>query len=259
MSLCCYAGKRQAVPAKPMEPLSTVIAQAIEIMKLDTDAGSCKLMHNGKQLDPSTPVRFANLPRDAKLELITGRSSYMVPDINNYAIQEPAGSACTEARNRPAASRCCRLHVVFPAIVLPCWEGTLKGSPILQARLNSSWASETSSIPAHSLLGSPLPPLRAWRQQPRPTSLSRQALPRSPSQPRGSAPCSAEAQTPPAAPAVGGPSCLRCRQSSVPWVWAGQSTSSHGKQHSLQKAKGDCTWPTASSQLSVVAAVFFES
>ena len=57
-----------------MEPLSTVIAQAVEIMKLDTDAGSCKLMHNGKQLDLSTPVRFANLPRDAKLELITGSS-----------------------------------------------------------------------------------------------------------------------------------------------------------------------------------------
>ena len=55
-----------------MEPLSTVVAQAIDIMKLDTDAGSCKLLHSGKQLDLSTPVRFANLPRDAKLELITG-------------------------------------------------------------------------------------------------------------------------------------------------------------------------------------------
>ena len=57
-----------------MEPLSTVVAQAIEIMKLDTDAGSCKLMHNSKQLDLSTPIRFANLPRDAKLEMITGSS-----------------------------------------------------------------------------------------------------------------------------------------------------------------------------------------
>ena len=57
-----------------MEPLSTVVTQAVEIMKLDADAHSCKLLHNGKQLDLSTPVRFANLPRDAKLELITGSS-----------------------------------------------------------------------------------------------------------------------------------------------------------------------------------------
>ena len=99
------AGKRQAVPAKPMEPLSRVVDQAVEVMKLDTDAGSCKLLHNGKQLDLSTPVRFANLPRDAKLELVTG-SSWCGAWLLNHAFQEPAGSGCTRAHRRSAASRC---------------------------------------------------------------------------------------------------------------------------------------------------------
>ena len=134
-----------------------------------------------------------------------------------------------------------------------------EGPPILQARPNSSWASETSSIPAHSLPRSPLLPLRARQQQPCPTSLSKQALPRSPSQPRGSAQCSAEAQTLATAPAIVAPCSLRCRQSSVPWVWAGQSTSSHGKLHSLPKAKGDSTPPISSSQPSAAAAVSLPS
>ena len=43
--------------------------------------------------------------------------------------------------------------------------------------------------------------------------------------------------------------CLRCRQSSVHWALAGQSTSSHGKQLSLPKAKGDSIRPIAVSFL----------
>lgn len=136
-----------------------------------------------------------------------------------------------------------------------CVEAIPEGPPILQARPNSSWASVTSSIRAHSLLRAPLLPLRARQQHPRPTSLSKQALPCSPSQPRGSAHCSAEVQTLAAAPAGRALCCLRCRQSSVHWVWAEQSTSSHVKQHWLPKVKGDSTWPIAFSQLSAVAAV----
>lgn len=36
------------------------------------DASRCELFYHKRKLDLSTPVRFANLPKDAKLELVTG-------------------------------------------------------------------------------------------------------------------------------------------------------------------------------------------
>ena len=55
-----------------MAPLSAVLEKYCLQSKDKLDPTSCELYYQKKKLDLSTPVRFANLPKDAKLDLITG-------------------------------------------------------------------------------------------------------------------------------------------------------------------------------------------
>ena len=57
---------------KPLAPLSEVVAAALAAEGVAADPVACKLMHGKNLLDLGTPLRFANLPTAAKLELITG-------------------------------------------------------------------------------------------------------------------------------------------------------------------------------------------
>lgn len=67
------AGKRLSIKAPPMKPLKDVVASALASLKLeDVEPSSCKLLLNKKELDLNCPVRLANIPATAKLELITG-------------------------------------------------------------------------------------------------------------------------------------------------------------------------------------------
>lgn len=56
----------------PMSPLSAVLEKYCQLSKDKLDPSSCELYYQKKKLDLSTPVRFANLPKDAKLEVTTG-------------------------------------------------------------------------------------------------------------------------------------------------------------------------------------------
>lgn len=68
------AGKRHTVRVSPMAPLSAVIEAALSAEGVTANTAACRLLHGTKALDAATPLRFANLPAAAKLELITGRS-----------------------------------------------------------------------------------------------------------------------------------------------------------------------------------------
>lgn len=66
------AGKRQVVKLTPMQPLITIVEHISKAANQQLDPSTCKLFHNKKELDASTPVRFANIPSGATLELRTG-------------------------------------------------------------------------------------------------------------------------------------------------------------------------------------------
>lgn len=73
VALLCCAEKRFSVKVTPMQPLLAVVAEALAQLKLgDVDPKTCQLLLNKKALDLGCPVRLANLPSGAKLELITG-------------------------------------------------------------------------------------------------------------------------------------------------------------------------------------------
>ena len=57
---------------KPLAPLSEVVAAALAAEGVAASPAACKLMHGKNALDLGTPLRFANLPTGAKLELLTG-------------------------------------------------------------------------------------------------------------------------------------------------------------------------------------------
>ena len=55
-----------------MAPLQKIVEEFALQQKVQLDVHSCRLFYQKKLLDLSTPVRFANLPKEAKLELVTG-------------------------------------------------------------------------------------------------------------------------------------------------------------------------------------------
>lgn len=55
-----------------MAPLSAVVEAALTAEGVTADPAACKLLLSKQALDTSTPLRFANLPTGAKLELVTG-------------------------------------------------------------------------------------------------------------------------------------------------------------------------------------------
>ncbi|KAK9826039.1 hypothetical protein WJX74_007186 [Apatococcus lobatus] len=75
-------GKRVSVKVTPMAPLSKIVEEACKALKPPRDPLLCQLLVNKKQQDLATPVRFANLPSNAKLELLTGHQKRLgVQDI----------------------------------------------------------------------------------------------------------------------------------------------------------------------------------
>ena len=56
-----------------MAPLSAVVEAALSAEGVqNANPSACKLLLGKKEMDLSTPLRFANLPTGAKLQLITG-------------------------------------------------------------------------------------------------------------------------------------------------------------------------------------------
>lgn len=58
-----------------MAPLQKIIETFCFQQKPQMDVSGCQLFYQKKLLDPTTPVRFTNLPKEAKLELVTGIAS----------------------------------------------------------------------------------------------------------------------------------------------------------------------------------------
>lgn len=74
----CCSGKRQAISIAPMAPLQKVIEAFCFQQKQQLDVSGCQLVFQKQVLDPTTPVRFANLPKEAKLELIADTGTIIV-------------------------------------------------------------------------------------------------------------------------------------------------------------------------------------
>jgi hypothetical protein len=55
-----------------MAPLSSAVTATLFAESIKADPAACRLLHGKKQLDLTTPWRFANLPSGAKLQLLTG-------------------------------------------------------------------------------------------------------------------------------------------------------------------------------------------
>lgn len=73
----CCSGKRQAISIAPMAPLQKVIDAFCFQQKPQLDVSGCQLSFQKQVLDPTIPVRFANLPKEAKLELIADTGTIM--------------------------------------------------------------------------------------------------------------------------------------------------------------------------------------
>lgn len=69
-----FRGKRTSVNVTPMAPLQKIIEEVCVLQKPQLDVQGCRLYFQKKLLDPTTPVRFANLPKEAKLELMTDQA-----------------------------------------------------------------------------------------------------------------------------------------------------------------------------------------
>ena len=67
------ADRRHTVNVSPMAPLSAVVEAALSAEGVqNANPSACKLLLGKKEMDLSTPLRFANLPTGAKLQLVTG-------------------------------------------------------------------------------------------------------------------------------------------------------------------------------------------
>lgn len=68
-----------------MAPLQKVIEAVCFQQKPQLTISGCQLYYQKKLLDPTTPVRFANLPKEAKLELIADTGLHLA---------QPAPACC---------------------------------------------------------------------------------------------------------------------------------------------------------------------
>ena len=66
------AGKNHAVKILPMQPLQAIVEEVAAKQKPLPALADCALLIDGKAADLSTPLRFANIPSSAKLEVTTG-------------------------------------------------------------------------------------------------------------------------------------------------------------------------------------------
>ncbi|BDA50940.1 probable tether containing UBX domain for GLUT4 at C-terminar half [Coccomyxa sp. Obi] len=97
-----YNGKRQVVKLTPMQPLITIVEHISKASNQQLDPSTCKIFHNKKELDASTPVRFANIPSGATLELRTGQERVLgIQEQRPAAIPEQPGLPQTQ---QPSAS-----------------------------------------------------------------------------------------------------------------------------------------------------------
>lgn len=66
------AGKRYATNAKPMEKLQVLVEQVCRQAKCEPGSFNGQLYINGSKADLDLPVRLANIPSSAKIEVKTG-------------------------------------------------------------------------------------------------------------------------------------------------------------------------------------------
>ncbi|KAA6416558.1 MAG: plant UBX domain-containing 1 [Trebouxia sp. A1-2] len=106
-------GKRHTVTVTPMAPLQKVIEDVCFQQKPQLDVSSCRLYHQKKLLDPTTPVRFANLPKEAKLELVTDQNEQRLGLTDRLAPGVPAPLS----NAMPAASNEAAQQLASPAVM----------------------------------------------------------------------------------------------------------------------------------------------
>ncbi len=64
-----------------MAPLSRVVEDVCKSLKPVRDPSKCQLLANNKEQELTTPLRYANLSKDAKLELRTGPLHPLVNEV----------------------------------------------------------------------------------------------------------------------------------------------------------------------------------
>ena len=69
-----------------MAPLQNAIEAFCFQQKPRLDVSGCQLYYQKKLLDPTTPVRFANLPKEAKLELNVSTGTTVFDSISSLSM-----------------------------------------------------------------------------------------------------------------------------------------------------------------------------
>ena len=64
-----------------MAPLSRVVEDVCKSLKPVRDPSKCQLLANNKEQELTTPLRYANFSKDAKLELRTGPLHPLVNEV----------------------------------------------------------------------------------------------------------------------------------------------------------------------------------
>lgn len=128
-----------------MAPLQKVIEDVCFQQKPQINVSTCRLYHQKKLLDPTTPVRFANLPKEAKLELVTGVYLQKSNALSLRTLGRAAGRSvglCTLKGSsvKGSAATLLRLHllVLMVAIVLYCRSDRAASGPSGQASTNDA-------------------------------------------------------------------------------------------------------------------------
>ena len=96
-----------------MQPLSAVFEHISKLTNEQLNPSACKIIHNRKELDVTTPVRFANLPNGATLELKTGTHHTLVEPSTHSAA--PSSNHCSPAQ--PASD----MSQLYLQMMTRCW------------------------------------------------------------------------------------------------------------------------------------------